>query len=401
MNLIGRYVFRMSLVAFLATVTVLTGVVWVTQALREIDLMTAKGQTVSLFLSFTVLALPALIMVIAPVALVIACLYMLNRLNADSELVVVSAAGISPWHVVRPLAVLGVIVTVLAAFISLYLMPESARALRTLITQVRADVLTSIVREGRFTTVEDGLTFHIRDRLNDGTLVGLIVHDEREPEKVMTYLAEEGMIVRSDTNAYLVMDEGSIQQRGQQAEKISIVRFDRYVFDLSNLSEGGGASYLEPREMRMGELLDPDPENPYVKHKPGRVRAELHERLSSILYPLAFTFVALAALGRPRTNRQGRGKALLAAIVTVATLRTAGFAFTNLARSEAWAVVPMYAAPGAVILVAGWASLDQSGRAHALLQPLAIRWHRLTSALQHAPLRYQNAFAGAQKRHGR
>ena len=129
MNTIGRYIFRIVAGAFVISLTVLTGVVWVTQALREIDLLTTKGQTLWLFLYMTVLALPALIMVIGPVALFIACVYALNRINADSELVVVNAAGASPWVIYKPFVILGVIVTLLTGSISLIVMPESARSL--------------------------------------------------------------------------------------------------------------------------------------------------------------------------------------------------------------------------------------------------------------------------------
>ena len=66
MNLIGRYIFRIVAGAFVIALLVLTGVVWVTQALKEIDLMTTQGQTLWLFLYMTVLALPALIMIIGP-----------------------------------------------------------------------------------------------------------------------------------------------------------------------------------------------------------------------------------------------------------------------------------------------------------------------------------------------
>ena len=75
---------------------VLTGVVWVTQALRQIDLITSKGQTILLFLMMTGLALPSLVAIIAPVALFAGILYTLNKLNGDSELVVMAASGVSP-----------------------------------------------------------------------------------------------------------------------------------------------------------------------------------------------------------------------------------------------------------------------------------------------------------------
>ena len=87
--------------------------------------------------------------------------------------------------------------TALTGVISLYVMPESARTLRNTIADIRADVLTYIVQEGLFSNVENGLTFHIRDRSPDGLLLGLMVHDERDPDQIMTYLAEEGRIVRN------------------------------------------------------------------------------------------------------------------------------------------------------------------------------------------------------------
>ena len=70
--------------------------VWVTQALREFDLLTSKGQTVLVFFVVTGLSLPLLFMVIAPIALFLAVIYAYNRIGADSELIVMSSAGMSP-----------------------------------------------------------------------------------------------------------------------------------------------------------------------------------------------------------------------------------------------------------------------------------------------------------------
>lgn len=379
MNLIERYVFRSVAGAFLAALLVLTGVVWVTQALREVDLVASQGQTLVLFLYLTVLAIPALIMVLAPIALFIACLHVLNRLNADSELVVVNAAGVRQWHVAKPFLILGLLVTLLTATISIVLLPESARTLRNLTTQIRADLLTFIIVEGRFTAVERGLTFHVRERRPEGTLHGVLVHDARDPARTLTYLAESGRILHEGDGAYLVMNRGSLHQSGEGPEELSIVTFDRYVFDLSSLAQRSATVNYHPRELRMFELLEPDPDNAYFQRSPGRFRAEFHDRLASTLYPLAFVFIALAALGRPRTHRQGRGSYLLLAIAAMASLRGLGFAASNLLASQAWAVVPVYGLPLGGIVGAAWLTMtDRRGdaverlgqTASALLAPL-------------------------------
>ncbi len=93
MTILDRYVFKTVAIAFLATLFSLTAVIWITQALREFDLLTAKRQTILTFLAVTSLSIPALITIIAPVAVFIATIYALNKLNGDSELIVMSAAG--------------------------------------------------------------------------------------------------------------------------------------------------------------------------------------------------------------------------------------------------------------------------------------------------------------------
>src|SRR6202163_2675463 len=97
MGSIGRYIFRTTFGAFLVVLVSLTAVIWVTQALRDFDLMTNQGQTILVFVGITGLIIPLLILVIAPIALVIAAAHTLNKLSTDSEIIVMNAAGISPW----------------------------------------------------------------------------------------------------------------------------------------------------------------------------------------------------------------------------------------------------------------------------------------------------------------
>src|SRR4051794_11058539 len=102
MSILERYIFRIAAGAFVACLLGLTCVIWITQALRELDLITGKGQTLLVFLAVTCLSLPTLIAVISPVALFIAVVYTLNKLNGDSELIVMSAAGVPPRRMMRP-----------------------------------------------------------------------------------------------------------------------------------------------------------------------------------------------------------------------------------------------------------------------------------------------------------
>jgi lipopolysaccharide export system permease protein len=63
------------------------------------------------------------------------------------------------------------------------------------------------------------------------------------------------------------------------------------------------------------------------------------------LYTLAFAFVALAFLGRPRTNRQDRSLAIAACIFLCTALRTAGFAAAAVSKNSEAGVPFLYGIP--------------------------------------------------------
>jgi lipopolysaccharide export system permease protein len=369
MGLIERYIFRRALVAFLATLTVLTGVVWVTQALRQLDLVTAKGQAIGAFLAITGLALPFLVLLIAPFAVVIAAIVTLATLNADSELVVMQASGASRWRTLKPILAIGVAVGVLAAFLTFWAAPAGLKQVREALTQVRIDLVASIIRPGRFIEIDDGLTFHIRDRGADGGISGIVLDDERDPDRSMTYLANGGHIVEALDRTLLVMSNGTIQRRIRKDGSLSIVRFDAYAFDLSNLMPEESAPVYRPSERTIFELLSLDAADSYVQQNRGRFRAELHDRLSQPLYPVAFALLVFLFLGEPRTSRQGRSMAILGAITAVVAVRLLGFAAGTLAVRFPVAAIGVYGVPLAAI--AACLSILLSDRRVALPGPLA------------------------------
>ncbi|PSC05686.1 LPS export ABC transporter permease LptF [Alsobacter soli] len=346
MSLLDRYIFRIAGVAFVATVLGLTGVIWVTQALREIDLVTGKGQSILTFLTITSLSLPALVAIIAPVALFIATVYALNKLNGDSELIVMSAAGAPPGRILRPLMMLTVLVTILVSLMTTWAMPASFRALRDLITNVRADFVTNVVKEGQFTTLDIGITFHYRERAGDA-LLGIFMQDRRDRQKPSIYIAERGQTVEIDGTPYLVLEKGSIQREQPGASDPAFVVFERYAIDLSQFGSDNGALVYKPRERDTMALIRPDVNETYYKMPgtPGRFRTELHDRLSAPLYCLAMMAIAFGALGTPRTTRQGRGAAIGMSIIAVGLLRIAGFAVSSLVARASWAVALAYLIP--------------------------------------------------------
>ncbi len=149
MGSIDSYIFRQTFAAFILVLVTLTGVIWITQALRGIDVMTSQGQTVLVFVGLTGLAIPYLVLVIAPIALVISVAYVLNKLSTDSEIIVMNAAGMRPWRLFRPFLLVTIVVSAMVFLISAYVAPDGLRRLKSWQREITADVLSNVLQTGK------------------------------------------------------------------------------------------------------------------------------------------------------------------------------------------------------------------------------------------------------------
>jgi len=344
MGSINRYIVRTTAAAFVIVLACLTAVIWVTQALRDIDIMTNQGQTILVFIGLTSLIIPLLVLVIAPIALVIAIAHVLNKLSTDSEIIVMNAAGMSPWRLFRGFLLVAIGVSLLVAVISAYFAPKGLRMLRDWLTAVRANVVATVLQPGRFTTLESGVTLFIRARERNGQLLGIFLDDQRNPREGITVMAEAGELIDNKNGTFLVLLNGNLQRHEAGQRDPNIVSFDRYAFDLSQYTGGPAAIKYSIRERYLWQLLFPDPTDQLYVEQPGQFRAELHDRLIAPIYPIAFAVIAYAYLGAPRTNRQSRTMSLFGAIGAVATLRLIGFASTVFGAAVPWMLLLQYVA---------------------------------------------------------
>jgi lipopolysaccharide export system permease protein len=328
MGSISRYIFRTTFSAFVVVLVSLTAVIWVTQALRDVDIMTNQGQTVLVFVGITGLIIPLLILVIAPIALLIAVAHSLHKLSTDSEIIVMNAAGMSPWVLFRAFMNVALVVSLIVVAVSAYFAPKGLRMLREWLTDVRANVVTTVLQPGRFTTLQSGVTIRVRERRANGELVGILLDDTRNPKERLTVLAETGGVVETANGSFLVLQKGVVQKREPNQSEPALVVFDRYAFDLSQFASGPQEIKYSIRERYLWQLLFPDPKDPLYREQPTQFRAELHDRLMAPFYPLAFVVIAFAYLGAPRTTRQSRTMSMLGAVAGVGVLRLLGFVST-------------------------------------------------------------------------
>lgn len=349
MKLIERYIFGKLIRAFFLSLAALTVTVWLTQALRQFDLVSALGQTLFTFIQMSLLLLPPLTTVVAPVAAMIAVIYTYNSLNDGSELAVINATGTRQWSLLKPVLLLGLIVMVFMSVMTLFLSPASLRMWREMITNVNGNILTSILREGEFIDLADDLTFQLRQRAPDSTLRGIFLSDSRDPEETVVYLAERGAVLDSQIGMFLVMRDGTIQRRNEADETISIIEFSSYAFDLSSFSSKSETPTYRPREHTTLYLMNPSRNDRNFQKKPQQYRKELFSRFATPLNGIVFALLPLVFLSQAESTRQTRTTTIAMAAGSAMAVAGLSFSLSVASGDSTGAAIGLFALPYAVI----------------------------------------------------
>jgi lipopolysaccharide export system permease protein len=393
MPLIERYILRRTTQAFLVAFGALVATLWLTQVLRELDVVTTKGQAIWVFLVMTVLALPALSQVIVPIAFLVAVILTLSTLNNDSELPVIAGAGASRATIARPILLLAGVLT-LALVISYHIVaPASLSALRALVSRVHAEVIATLVKDGGFRTVDEGLTIHIRQKTADGAFADIFVSDDRNPQESLQYTAARGILLDRPGGSYLVLQEGDLIRENRVRDENNVVAFDSHAVDLSRIGAPAVSSLYKAKERSTFYLLSPAADDPFPQRFPQRLAAELHDRMTAPFYVLAFAVIALLFLGRPRTSRQDRSYAVAAVVLICLLVRAAGFGAAAAAGWTPAAIPLLYAVPLAAIAIGAYAGLRDA----RLAMPAVVEagWDGAAAAVQRLGVRVLPAPRGA------
>lgn len=348
MPVLQRYFWKQVLWPLLLALSALSALALLTQSLQTLDLIVENRQSALTFFYITVLALPQLIGIIMPLAVFMATLYAMNRLNMDSELVVAKASGFSPWQISSPVIRLGVYALIAHLIINLVLQPLSFRQMRGEILKVRTDIASQMVQAGQFVSPTAKLTVYARDIGTDGSLKDVLIYDGRDDSGAITHTAKTGQVQRSEDSASLILRNGSVQQILDDGS-LDVIAFDNYLLDLSDVIAVNNVLRLKASDRFLHELLRPDPKEYLTPKRRQEFKAEGHARLATPLYNIALALLALCYMVRGEHLRLGYGRRIAVCAFIGFTIRLSGFAVTSSAESNAGMNAVQYALPLSVI----------------------------------------------------
>jgi lipopolysaccharide export system permease protein len=287
LNLFITYIYRQLLGPFILIMISMTGIAWLTQSLRFIELIIIKGLPVNVFLNLTILIIPKLLVTIIPFVAFLTALITYTRLNTESELISMKSAGMSNFKILLPAVIFGITLGALTISIENYGSPYAYNKFKTLQHTIRNNYISTLFQEKVFASPIKGLTVFIKERDKIGNFQGILLHDERDINKTVSIIAEQGKIVTTLDGARFALINGNRQEISKD-KNISILYFNEYTLNITNYNKDTSPRFRDASERNFYELFNPQ-ENINALYKK-EFAAEAHKR---ILTPLIIIIMVL------------------------------------------------------------------------------------------------------------
>jgi len=379
MNGVQRYILY-GLLRTVAAVTLGTAaVVCLVRSLEFINYIVNHGLSVYIYLYLILLLMPSLLLLVLPIALFIAVMFVYGKLTQDNEILAMRACGLSLTALSAPAWAVAALAAGLGYVMSLYFIPVSFKEFKDIEYFARVRMANLVLREGQFNRIGGKVTIYMRERTGEGILTGVLIQDDRDPNKSVTIITDRAVLGRAGEQYRISMDQGNIQDYDRRSKKLSIVYFDHYLLELDSKElEGGGQRERGIAERHIGELLNP----PTATHRDRELRskalAEGHQRLSSPLLALTYATLGLAALFYGGFNRRGSPARLVLAGAAVTAIQVAHMLVVNAASLNP-AALPAIHLLVSVPAIVCFLLLRQQDR-HAPRPGPALPWLRRSAA---------------------
>tara|TARA_R100001015_G_C4632818_1_gene196890 strand:- start:2154 stop:3518 length:1365 start_codon:yes stop_codon:yes gene_type:complete len=221
---------------------------------KYIDDIVGKGLDWLVIGKLLVYVSASLVPMALPLAILLSSLMTFGNLGEHYELVAFKSAGISLKRVLRPLAVLVALLSIVAYLFSNYWLPIANLKSKSLLYDVKKQKPTMDIRPGIFSDGLDNFSIRVKDKkvIDDVEhLYDVMIYDHRSQGNRSVTVAKEGMMTVSENKRYLVLklfdgenyDENFKRKNNYKYPMArtsfdeNVIRFDLAQFDLNRTDE--------------------------------------------------------------------------------------------------------------------------------------------------------------------
>ena len=323
MSRFDRYLFTQYFLMFGFFSLILLFIYWINKAIALFDNLISDGQTFLVFLEFSILTIPPIIPIVAPLAAFAAAIFVTNRLKNDSELTIMQATGFSPLRLSRSIFLFGLVVTIILLIISHYLIPKSNNILLKRQNEVAASLNAKLLKVGSFIHPQNGVTFYIGGISTSGVIEDVFVLDERNKDREIIVTSKSGYLITNNNNPILVLKDGIVQNYDLKSTNLSTIHFQDLSYDLTSWSvkERMSKSKLLLTYSSFDLFKDPELVSILTDSSPISVLEELHSRILTPLLALIAALIGFSALMIGDYSRFGTSKQISVGIVILILIK--------------------------------------------------------------------------------
>jgi len=297
------YIFNQLFRATCVITMVLVGIMWLFQTIKLLELVVNKGAPIFDFLLMSITVIPLWLTIALPIAGFVAVNWVFHRILADRELTVMQAVGLSPVQLAKAPIALGVLLTSILYFNSVYLLPTSFGTYKDLQFNLRNGIPVILLQDGVFTEVVPGLTMFIGSRSENDVVNDVFIQDTRTVDRTIILTAENGKFVGEDNRPTLILGNGQRSEVDSEGESGALLLFETHSLSLmTNEKKPSERVANDMNEDSIRNLLDAE-KSPYAEYAFQRI-AEGHYRIASPLLALALvmTVVTIILHGQMRRD---------------------------------------------------------------------------------------------------
>ena len=323
MSRFDRYLFTQYFLMFGFFSLILLFIYWINKAIALFDNLISDGQTFLVFLEFSILTIPPIIPIVAPLAAFAAAIFVTNRLKNDSELTIMQATGFSPLRLSRSIFLFGLVVTIILLIISHYLIPKSNNILLKRQNEVASSLNAKLLKVGSFIHPQNGVTFYIGGISTSGVIEDVFVLDERNKDREIIITSKSGYLITNNNNPILVLKDGIVQNYDLKSTNLSTIHFQDLSYDLTSWSvkERMSKSKLLLTYSSFDLFKDPELVSILTDSSPISVLEELHSRILTPLLALIAALIGFSALMIGDYSRFGTSKQISVGIVILILIK--------------------------------------------------------------------------------
>ena len=323
MSRFDRYLFTQYFLMFGFFSLILLFIYWINKAIALFDNLISDGQTFLVFLEFSILTIPPIIPIVAPLAAFAAAIFVTNRLKNDSELTIMQATGFSPLRLSRSIFLFGLVVTIILLIISHYLIPKSNNILLKRQNEVASSLNAKLLKVGSFIHPQNGVTFYIGGISTSGVIEDVFVLDERNKDREIIITSKSGYLITNNNNPILVLKDGIVQNYDLKSTNLSTIHFQDLSYDLTSWSvkERMSKSKLLLTYSSFDLFKDPELVSILTDSSPISVLEELHSRILTPLLALIAALIGFSALMIGDYSRFGASKQISVGILILILIK--------------------------------------------------------------------------------